>query len=144
MGRELKLDNRLDLFAATPPLESLKAIVSLCASRQNERKPFMMMSVDIKRAYFYAKARRPVYIEIPEEDREAGDEQRVGRLNLSLYGTRDAAQNWAAEYTATLCGAGFVTGRASPATSIIQCGVWVLLRTETTSQPLGQKRGFTK
>ena len=114
MGRKLKLDTRLDLFAATPPLESLKAIVSICASHQWTEEPFMIMSVDIKRAYFYAKARRAVYIEIPQEDREAGDEWKVGKLNLSLYGTRDAAQNWAAEYTATLCNAGFVVGRASP------------------------------
>ena len=38
----------------------------------------------------------------------------VGRLNLSLYGTRDAAQNWAVEYTQTLQAAGFVVGKASP------------------------------
>ena len=68
MGRELKLDTRLDIVAATPPLESLKAIVSICASHQWTEDPFMIMSVDIKRAYFYAKARRAVYIEIPQED----------------------------------------------------------------------------
>ena len=38
----------------------------------------------------------------------------VGRLNLSLYGTRGAAQNWAVEYTRTLRAAGFEPGRASP------------------------------
>ena len=34
VGRELNLEKRDDLFAATPPLESLKAILSICASRQ--------------------------------------------------------------------------------------------------------------
>ena len=38
----------------------------------------------------------------------------MGKLNLSLYGTRDAAQNWAQEYTKTLVAAGFRVGRASP------------------------------
>ena len=38
----------------------------------------------------------------------------IGRLNLSLYGTRDAAQNWSVEYTQTLEQAGFLTGKASP------------------------------
>ena len=38
----------------------------------------------------------------------------MGRLNLSLYGTRDAAQNLAIEYTQTLRAAGFVVGQASP------------------------------
>ena len=38
----------------------------------------------------------------------------MGRLNLSLYGIRTEAQNWAVEYTRTLRAAGFEPGRASP------------------------------
>ena len=38
----------------------------------------------------------------------------VGRLNLSLYGTRDAAQNWTREYTEFLESIGFRAGLASP------------------------------
>ena len=56
-----------------------------------------MLRIDVKRAYFHAKAQRPAFIEIPTEDWEPGDEHRMGNLNLSLYGTCDAAQNWAAE-----------------------------------------------
>ena len=52
-----------------------------------------MMSIDVRRAYFYAKTIRPVYIEIPKEDWELGNESRIARLNFSVYGTRDAAQN---------------------------------------------------
>ena len=114
VGREIKTDSRLDLFAATPPLESLRLICSICASHQHGRNPYRIMAVDVKRAYFYAKTQRPVYIEIPIEDFEDGDEARVARLNLSLYGTRDAAQNWAKEYTGFLVGCGFKCGRASP------------------------------
>ena len=33
---------------------------------------------------------------------------------MSMYGTRDAAANWAAEYGATLVAAGYVQGIASP------------------------------
>ena len=33
---------------------------------------------------------------------------------MSMYGTRDAAANWAAEYGATLIAAGYVQGIASP------------------------------
>ena len=50
-----------------------------------------MPFIDVKRPYSYAKARRPVFIEIPEEDREEGEENMIGQLQLSLYGTRDAA-----------------------------------------------------
>ena len=60
------------------------------------------------------KATQPVYIEIPFEDFEPGDKGKVARLNLSLYGTRDAAQNWAKEYTTFLEECGFKTGLASP------------------------------
>ena len=52
------------------------------------------MAIDVKKAYFYAPARREIFIEIPLEDWEPGDEMMVAKLNLSLYGTRDAAQNW--------------------------------------------------
>ena len=112
VGREIRKDNRLDLFAATPPLESLRYIISKCA--RNQRRGFKILTVDVKRAYFYASARRDIYVEIPEEDREPGDEYKVGKLNLSLYGTRDAAQNWAIEYTETLKSLGFKCGLASP------------------------------
>ena len=68
VGREIKTDSRWDLFAATPPLESLRMICSMCASNQDRQDPYRIMSVDVRRAYFYAKATRPVYMEIPIED----------------------------------------------------------------------------
>ena len=45
------------------------------------------------------RLRGPLFIEIPIEDWAQGGEQLVGKLNLSLYGTRDAAMNWTREYT---------------------------------------------
>ena len=114
VGREIKTDERPDLFAATPPLESLRYVLSLCASSQHGPNPHRILTVDVKRAYFYAPARRPIYIELPVEDRLPGEEDLVAQLNLSLYGTRDAAQNWTKEYTRALQAAGFVAGKASP------------------------------
>ena len=71
------------------------------------------MTNDIKRAYFDAAAKREIYIEIPHEDKEPGDEWRVGRLNLSLYGTRDAAQNWSETVSQCLLAIGFKKGLSS-------------------------------
>ena len=71
-----------------------------------------MMYADVSRAFFYAKAVRPVYVNFPDDDRAAGDEQMCGRLNLSMYGTRDAT-NWAAEYTSTLIQDGYRRGEAN-------------------------------
>ena len=34
----------------------------------------------------------PLYIKIPEEDWEPGDEERVGKLNVSLCGTGRGAE----------------------------------------------------
>ena len=42
----------------------------------------------------------------------------VARLNFSIYGTRNAAQNWTAEYTGFLTLIGFATGVAST------CSFW--------------------
>ena len=52
------------------------------------------MFADVSRAHFYAKCRRDVFVQIADEDWQPGDEHRCGKLNLSMYGTRDAAQNW--------------------------------------------------
>ena len=56
------------------------------------------MYVDVSRAYLYARAERPVYDKLPDEDIEPGDEGKGGRLNMSMYGTRDAPLNWSKEY----------------------------------------------
>ena len=116
VGRELKMDARVDLFSATPPLETMKFLISLCSRGQYgpQKERLRIASIDIKRAYFYAAARRDFYISIPEEDRMAGGADKVAKLKLSLYGTRDAAQNWAAEYTGFLQSLGFQKGVASP------------------------------
>ena len=50
----------------------------------------------------------------PSRTSSRGDEGKVARLNLSLYETRDAAQNWVKEYTTFLEECGFKTGLASP------------------------------
>ena len=73
-----------------------------------------MMHADVSRAYFYARAVRPVYVKIPPEDTEEGDEARCGKLLMSMYGTRDAALNWAAECRATLVVDAYRQGQASP------------------------------
>ena len=110
IAKEYKNDVRPELYAATPPSECLRFMISRMASAKN----LQMMYADVSRAYFYAKAIRPVYVKLPSEDFEEGDENRCGRLVMSMYGTRDAALNWSSEYTSTLLKDGFVQGRASP------------------------------
>ena len=54
---------------------------------------------DVARAFFEAPATRNVCVEIPKEDKTEADvrHDKVGHLRMSLYGTRDAAMNWAEE-----------------------------------------------
>ena len=66
--------------------------------------------------FFHAKVERDVYIQLPEEDRGPGEEAMCGKLRLSMYGTRDAAQNWYKEYSQQLIQVGFIQGIASPCT----------------------------
>ena len=67
--------------------------------------------IDIRRAYFHSKARRSVYVQLPPEDFEPG---MCGRLLKSLYGTRDAAQNWEFEYIEFMESVGFNVGMSTP------------------------------
>ena len=71
--------------------------------------------IDIRKAYFHAKAKRLMYVVLPEEFCEPGEFGQVcGRLNYSLYGTRDAANNWEECYSQALVSLGFKQGLASP------------------------------
>ena len=92
VAREINTHKRDDLFAGTPPLEALKSILSMAAS--GNRGEVVMVN-DVSRAFFHAKACREVFVQLADEDKQPGEERMCGRLNYSMYGTRDAAQNWA-------------------------------------------------
>ena len=79
-AREFKSDDRPYLYARTPPLEALKAIISIAA---NHKEMLSIMHIDVSRAYFHAR-----------EDIMGTDAGKVGLMKKSMYGTRDAASNW--------------------------------------------------
>ena len=96
------------IFAATPPLEAKKALLSLAVTEgigYGDGWHYKLDFIDIKRAYFYAPAKRNVYIKLPYEDRAEG---MCGKLNYSIYGTRDASLNWEWEYIRFMESIGFV------------------------------------
>jgi hypothetical protein len=104
------------LFAATPPIEALRLIVSRAAttiedSDKGETRELMVN--DVSRAYFYAKATRCIYVELPIEDADGSPDQ-LGRLVLSMYGTRDGAVNWQDTLSEHLVKACFVRGVGHP------------------------------
>ncbi len=110
VAMEFRREEKPEWYAATPPSECLKIVLSMMASDRKKK----MLYADVSRAYFYARAARPVYVKLPEEDRMPGDENMCGKLKVSMYGTRDAASNWANEYGETLKKAGYQQGVTNP------------------------------
>ena len=111
VAKEIKVNDRPDLFAGTPPLEALKLLLSMAASSGEE--DVCIMHTDASRAYFHAPSIRPVYVDIVNEDWVPGDDEMCGKLNVSMCGTRDAASNWEAAYGGQLRIMGFRQGRSS-------------------------------
>ena len=106
VAREIRRKGEDSIFAPTPPLESLRTILSLTASRDYwpdhiysataEGKERLQISlIDISRAYFNARTKDedPVYVELPREDEDFG-EGLCGKLLVHMYGTRRAADGW--------------------------------------------------
>ena len=104
VAREINTYKRDDLFAATPPIEALKMIISMAATANRGE---VIMVNDIRRAFFHAKVTRDVYVQLPPEDVDSNEERMCGKLLFSMYGTRDAAQSRHQEYTQQLLDAGF-------------------------------------
>ena len=67
--------------------------------------------LDVRRAFFHADARSLVYVKLPDEDSVPG---MCGKLLKSMYGTRDAQQNWEFALRQILLILGFTCSKASP------------------------------
>ena len=101
-----------DLFAGTPPVEAMRAIISMAASGTT---PKTLMTVDVSRAYMYAKCRSEMYVELcPEAYEEDGDEKCCWRLEKAMYGTRSAAQDWQHEIKRRMLSIGYLQGKSNP------------------------------
>ena len=70
VAKECKTHARPRLCASTLPLEALKVVLSEIAT--GERGGKVVALVDVRRAYFYAPARRRVFVELPPEDYQPG------------------------------------------------------------------------
>ena len=101
--------DREDLFAATPPLELLKCLLSKAVSGSKCRK---ILVIDVKKAHLNPECDQDVYIELPPEANPGPGQ--CGKLVHWLYGFRPAAQAWENHYSSNLEEAGFYKGEASP------------------------------
>lgn len=88
-AKEIKTYIAPALFAATPPIESLKYLLRRAAQESS----MCTMQVDIMKAYFDKEASCDVYVRLPMEDQLDGHEHMCGNLMEAMHGMRDAAQN---------------------------------------------------
>ena len=118
--KELKAKYPMDaaeVFAATPPVECLRLLASLtmCAPAEEE---IVMGFIDISRAHPHADLNRTVYIWTPVD---CGGKSRVKLLHMTLYGLRDAPQNFEFKVKEVMEALNFVQGLFSPCLWFKQC-----------------------
>ena len=106
------------IFAGTPPLEALRCLIHEAATVRLKDDPYskIVMINDVARAFCEAPAVRQVCVELPDEDLTSSDRiaDKVGHLQMSLYGTRDAAMNWQEDVAKKMIKWGFRRGRYNP------------------------------
>ena len=114
VGREFNVGKDDNLYAATPPLEALRWILSTAGTwargRSGVRRSVMIN--DVRRAYFYAHIQRDVYIEVPQEDPNAGPDV-LGKLQLCLIWYKGRCQGMAGGAKQAVGGHRFCSWRRS-------------------------------
>ena len=101
-----------DFFAAMPPLETLRMIISRAATaRRNGRGGRKILVIDARKAHLHAMTDRDIFVRLLPEIRRVGY---CGRLKRCLYDTRDASARWEAFLASELKKHGFVQGVARP------------------------------
>lgn len=77
VAREINTYRRDDLFAAAPLLEALNVILSMTATSNRGE---VVMTNDISRAFFHARVKRDVFVQLPNEDVKEGEHNMCGKL----------------------------------------------------------------
>ena len=89
VAKEIAYTKSDDFFAAMPPLEALRLLISSVATSQSGDCPggTKLLVIDARKAHLHASPERDLFVELPPEVRRPG---MCGRLKRCLYGTRDA------------------------------------------------------
>ena len=110
--KQINTSKEQGFFAATPPREGIRMLLSATVAGN---KPKVFMINDVSRDYMHARTSSDIYVELCEEDRTGPrDENRCGKLIMSMYETRAAAHDRQSEVTRTMTDLGFKQGKASP------------------------------
>jgi hypothetical protein len=111
VAKEIAYHKSDDFFAAMPPLETLRMLISRAATgRASSTGGRKILVIDARKAHLHATTERELFVDLPPEIRRPGF---CGRLKRCLYGTRDASARWEAFLAAELKKNGFIQGVAS-------------------------------
>ena len=97
--------HRDDFFAATPPLEAVRAMWSTAATKSSNGPVKKVMMIDAMKAHLHPRCKEDVHIELPPE--VGAEPGQCGKLNFWLYGFRKAASAWEDFYAEVMEEAGF-------------------------------------
>ena len=140
VAKQFKGSDNEEWFAAAPPIEALRALISHTISGPRKKA---LMVCDVSRAFFYEE----IHVELCEEAmKTVEDNNMCAKLRKSMYGTKAAAQNWQKKVQETMTTLGFSIGQASPVlfchpqrnvlctetTSLCQENQWILFGCETS------------
>ena len=95
-------DKRGELFAGTPGLMAMRTVISRSMTKHEDSAKRSIMLGDVKTAFLFGDARRPLYVELPPEDPLSASGRYVGKLECAMYGTRDAPVIWQDHHHGTL------------------------------------------
>ena len=111
VAKQFKNSDAEGWFAATPPIEALRTIISSVTTGSKNK---VLSIMDVSRAFFYAPVQHEIYVELCEEAIEdETDRNKCAKLKMSMYGTKAAAQTWQREVQNTMLNLGFVLGKSS-------------------------------
>ena len=102
----------------------------------------VILIADVSRAFFEAPMKRKVAVVLPQEALEGEEtiEDTVGVLEMSLYGTRDAATNFQREVARLMKSLGYVQSNTTPAYTTIRRTRCKCLSMVMTSSPWDDAR----
>ena len=82
-------------FAATPPLEGLRVLMSMCMTGQKgvaQKDRRVLGFYDVSRAHFHSPARRKIYVKTLPEDTHV--KSGIALMLKAMYGAKDAGACW--------------------------------------------------
>ena len=86
MAKQFKGSDSEEWFAATPPIEALRSLISHTTSGPKKKA---LMVCAVSRAFFYAPVQHEIYVELCEEAKKTVEDNNMcAKLRMSMYGLR--------------------------------------------------------